>query len=54
MAEKRTRRRFTAAFKTQAVKRLMEGGRGLSTITLFGGPKITAIDVLPTSASRLL
>jgi len=26
----------------------------VSTITLFDGPKITAIDVLPTSASRLL
>jgi len=26
----------------------------MSTITLFDGPKITAIDVLPASASRLL
>jgi transposase len=32
MAEKRTRRRFTAAFKAQAVKRLLEGGRGLSEV----------------------
>jgi transposase-like protein len=32
MAEKRTRRRFTAAFKAQAVKRLMEGGRGLAEV----------------------
>jgi transposase-like protein len=30
MAEKRTRRRFTAEFKAQAVERLLEGGRGLS------------------------
>ena len=30
MAEKRTRRRFTAEFKAQAVKRLLEGGKGLS------------------------
>lgn len=30
MAEKRTRRRFTAEFKAQAVQRLLEGGRGLS------------------------
>ena len=31
MAEKRTRRRFTAEFKAQAVKRL-DGGRGLSEV----------------------
>ncbi len=29
MAEKRTRRSFTREFKAQAVKRLLEGGRGL-------------------------
>ena len=27
MAEKRTRRRFTAEFKAEAVKRLLDGGR---------------------------
>src|SRR3954465_600848 len=32
MAERRTRRRFTAEFKTQAVKRLLDGGKGLSEI----------------------
>ena len=32
MAEKRTRRRFTAEFKAEAVKRLLEGGRGLSEV----------------------
>ncbi len=32
MAEKRTRRRFTAEYKAQAVKRLLEGGRGLSEV----------------------
>ena len=32
MAERRTRRRFTAEFKAEAVKRLLEGGRGLSEI----------------------
>ena len=32
MAEKRTRRRFTAEFKTRAVKRLLEGGKGLSEV----------------------
>lgn len=32
MAEKRTRRRFTAEFKAQAVKRLLEGDRGLSEV----------------------
>lgn len=32
MAEKRTRRRFTAEFKTEAVRRLLEGGRGLSEV----------------------
>jgi transposase len=29
MAEKRGRRRFTAVFKAQAVKQMVEGGRGL-------------------------
>ena len=32
MADKRTRRRFTAAFKAQAVKRLVEDGHGLSEV----------------------
>jgi transposase len=32
MAEKRTRRRFTAEFKAQAVKRLLEGGKGPSEV----------------------
>jgi transposase-like protein len=32
MAERRTRRRFTAEFKAQAVKRLLEGGRGLAEV----------------------
>ena len=32
MAERRTRRRFTAEFKAQAVKRLLDGGRGLSEV----------------------
>ena len=32
MAERRSRRRFTAEFKAQAVKRLLEGGRGLSEV----------------------
>jgi transposase-like protein len=32
MAEKRTRRRFTAEFKAQAVKRLLEDGKGLSEV----------------------
>ena len=32
MAEKRTRRRFTAEFKAQAVERLLEGGKGLSEV----------------------
>ena len=32
MAENRTRRRFTAEFKAEAVKRLLEGGRGLSEV----------------------
>src|SRR3954451_21501216 len=29
MAEKRTRRRFTAEFKAEAVRRLLDGGKGL-------------------------
>jgi transposase len=32
MAERRTRRRFTAEFKAQAVKRLLEGGRPLAEV----------------------
>ncbi len=32
MAERWTRRRFTAEFKTQAVKRLLEDGKGLSEV----------------------
>ena len=32
MAEKRTRRRFTAEFKARAVRRLLDGGRGLSEV----------------------
>ena len=32
MAEKRTRRRFTAEFKAQAVRRLLEGGKGLAEV----------------------
>jgi transposase len=32
MARKQTRRRFTAEFKAQAVKRLVESGRGLSEV----------------------
>jgi transposase len=32
MAARRTRRSFTREFKAQAVKRLLEGGRGLSEV----------------------
>src|SRR3954449_10938424 len=32
MAEKRTRRRFTAEFKAQAVGRLLDGGKGLGEV----------------------
>ena len=32
MAERRTRRRFTAEFKAQAVKRVLEGGKGLTEV----------------------
>ena len=32
MAEKQTRRRFTAEFKAQAVKRLLEDGKPLSEV----------------------
>ena len=38
MAERRTRRRFTAEFKTQAVKRLLEDGKGLSQVATELGP----------------
>jgi transposase-like protein len=32
MTERRTRRRFTAEFRAQAVKRLLDGGKGLSEV----------------------
>ncbi len=32
MVEKRTRRRFTAEFKAEAVGRLLEGGKGLGEV----------------------
>jgi transposase len=32
MAERRTRRRFTAEFEAEAVRRLLESGRGLSEV----------------------
>src|SRR5689334_19310123 len=32
MAEKRTRRRFTAEFEARAVRRLLEGGKGLGEV----------------------
>ena len=32
MAERQTRRRFTAEFKAGAVKRLLDGGKGLSEV----------------------
>jgi transposase len=32
MSEKRTRRRFTSEFKAQAVKRLLESGKGLAEV----------------------
>jgi transposase len=32
MAERRTRRRFTSEFKAQTVRRLVEGGRGLTEV----------------------
>lgn len=32
MAERRIRRRFTAEFKAEAVKRLLDGGKGLSEV----------------------
>ena len=32
MAEKRTRRRFTTEFEAEAVKRLLDGGKGLGEV----------------------
>ena len=34
MAEKRTRRRYTAEFKAEAVKRLLDGGKGLTEVAI--------------------
>jgi transposase-like protein len=38
MAEKRARRRFTAEFKAEAVKRRLEGRKGLSEVASEPGP----------------
>ena len=32
MAQKRTRRRFTAEFEAEAVRRVLEGGKGLTEV----------------------
>lgn len=45
MAEKRTRRRFTAEFKAQAVKRLLEDGRPLAEVA-------TELDLSPGQLSQ--
>src|SRR3954471_15866339 len=37
MAERRTRRRFTAEFKAEAVERLLEGGKGLIKVATEPG-----------------
>src|SRR3712207_931634 len=37
MAERRTRRRFTAEFEARAVERLLEGGKGLSEVATEPG-----------------
>ena len=46
MAEKRNRRRFTAEFKAEAVKRLLEGGKGLGEVA-------TELGAEPRPAERL-
>ena len=46
MAEKRTRRRFTAEFKAEAVKRLLDGGKGLGEVA-------TELGAEPRPAERL-
>ena len=38
MAERRKRRRFTAELEAEAVKRLLEGGKGLSEVATELGP----------------
>src|SRR3954451_529305 len=38
MAERRTRRSFTREFKAQAVKRLLDGGKGLSDTLMVWTP----------------
>jgi transposase-like protein len=45
MAGKRTRRRFTAEFKAQAVKRLLEDGKALSEVA-------TELDLSPGQLSQ--
>jgi transposase-like protein len=44
MAERRTRRRFTAAFKAPAVKRLRDGGKRLGEVA-------TALGISPGQLS---
>src|SRR3712207_5516739 len=43
MAERRTRRRFTAEFKVQAVKRLLDGGKQAVKRLLDGGKGLSEV-----------
>ena len=55
MAEKRSRRRFTAEFKAQAVRRLLEGGKGLSEVAAelgLGAGQLSCIDDLVGARRR--
>src|SRR5664279_4075639 len=57
MAEQRTRRRFTAAFKAQPVKRRMEGGRGLAEVAIelglsTGQPSNWRTEFLPAGSAE--
>ena len=53
MAERRSRRRFMAEFKAQAVKRLLDGGKGLSEVaTGLGRPSYSqprSVTTIPSS-----
>ena len=52
MAEKRTRRRYTAEFKAEAVKRLLDGGKGLSGVATELG--LTAPETADLEMAALL
>ena len=49
MAERRKRRRFTTEFEAEAVRRLLDGGKGLGEVA--AGAYLAALDLDPLAVS---